>query len=117
MTGIIVGWIVVGIASGLIIWLLVRSTRRARVLIKTGVPLEATIVKVLNEGTVVSGSPGVMFRVIIEVTPPAGAPFNAEKDLYVSLADAGSVRPGGKVKIVMDPKTNRVAIPGTDDRL
>ena len=110
-------WLIVGIAIGLMIWGFVRSTRRARKLIETGTPLEATIVKVLNSGTVVSGSSGVTFLVLLEIALPGESPFQIEKSVYMSLADAGKVRPGSKVKVVVDPKTKRVAIPGSDDQL
>lgn len=98
------------------IWLIAR-TRNMKKLIENGMPVDAKILKVLSDGTNTGGTSGTMFETLLEISLPGQAPFQVKKMVYVPINNAFTIRPGNFVKAVVDPKSRKVAIPGTDDQL
>jgi hypothetical protein len=103
------------VLTGIVLWFIYSKKRFNRNLIETGIPVQATIVKVLSGGQASPNRSGVDFSVLLELSSPERGLFQAQKVIHISMADVSKMQPGAKVKVVVDPKTNDIAIPGTDD--
>lgn len=79
-----------------------------RSLQENGLPAQAKIVKVWDTGTTINHDP--LVRMILEVHPPGGTPFQAETERLVSRLQIPQIQPGMVVDVRYDPATNAVAL-------
>jgi hypothetical protein len=64
--------------------------------------------KVWDTGTTINQDP--LVRMVLEVHPPGGAPFQAETERLVSRLQIPQIQPGMVVEVKYDPATNAVAL-------
>lgn len=70
--------------------------------IKNGITAPARVLQVRDTGVSVNDNPQV--ALLVEVTPPGKAPFQAEVKTLVSRLNAALVQPGIDVEVVFDPQ-------------
>jgi hypothetical protein len=84
------------------------SSRANRVLLEDGQPAQATILKVRDTGTTINNNPVV--RLLLEVQPPGGTPFQAETERLIPRLQIPQIQPGSVVAVRYDPQTKAVAL-------
>lgn len=84
------------------------STIANRSLQQNGLSAEATILKIWDTGTTINENPVV--RMLLEVRPPGGTPFQAETERLIPRLQVPQVQPGAVVAVKFDPQTNAVAL-------
>ena len=68
---------------------------------KTGVPAQARIISVSDTGTTVNNNPQI--KLLLEVTPPMGAPYQVETKQLISRLQTSSFQPGTMLPVIIDP--------------
>jgi hypothetical protein len=78
------------------------SQARQHALQKTGVAAEATITGLKETGLTVNEIYPIV-KILLEVRPPGGQPYQAEVQTMVSRLDIPQIQPGTVVKVMYDP--------------
>ena len=91
----------------------VASSRANRALLANGQPAQATVLNIRDTGTTINNNPVV--RLVLEVQPPGGAPFQAETERLIPRLQVPQVQPGAVVAVRYDPHTKDVALDNTAD--
>ncbi len=78
------------------------SQAKQRELQKTGVAAEATITGLVETGMTINEIYPVV-KILLEVRPPGGQPYQAEVRTMVGRLDIPQIQPGTVVKVVYDP--------------
>ena len=86
------------------------SAISGRSLMRTGQPAKAKVVSLTDTGTTINNNPVV--RLVLEVQPPTGSPFEAETEKLISRLDVPNIQPGAVLDVRYDPETREVAIGG-----
>jgi hypothetical protein len=68
---------------------------------KTGVAATARIVSLSDTGVTVNMNPQI--KLLLEVTPPMGAPYQVEMKQVISRLDTASYQPGTILSVIVDP--------------
>jgi hypothetical protein len=68
---------------------------------KTGVAATAKIVSLSDTGVTVNMNPQI--KLLLEVTPPMGAPYQVEMKQVISRLDTASYQPGTILSVIVDP--------------
>lgn len=102
---------------GGVFWSVFRPMAIQNKLQKTGVPAQATIMQVSDTGVTVNNSPQI--KLLLQVTPPTGMPYQVETKLLISRLQTYSYQPGMTIGVKIDPNDkNKIAIDysgGTDN--
>lgn len=94
---------VVGLVGSLVL-----GSMTNRSILANGEPGSATIVKIWDTGATVNRDPVV--RMLLEVQPATGSPFQAETEMLVSRLEIPQIQPGMVVSVKYDSKTKAVAL-------
>jgi hypothetical protein len=81
--------------------MLFTERRNARIL-KEGVPAKARVMTIVSTGNFHNDQPEV--RMLLEVRPDAGEPFDSQLDTYMSPVYLSRFQPGSIVDVRFDPK-------------
>lgn len=79
---------------------LIQHSKQAKVL-ENGVEATASVVQVAETGKLVNYKPEV--RIVLDVKPDQGKPFQAETRMVLSSVDAVKYQPGKSVQVRYDP--------------
>lgn len=79
-----------------------------RSILANGEPGSATILKIWDTGTTINRDPVV--RMLLEVQPASGSPFQAETEMLVSRLEIPQIQPGTVVSVKFDPTSKAVAL-------
>jgi hypothetical protein len=86
-------------------WLVIRLVRRAmgpsRSILQNGIPAKAQILSVQQTGVMVNYQPQVAFQ--LEVTPPSGAPYQAQAKAVIPMVNIPQFQPGTEVPVKIHP--------------
>ena len=109
LTLVIIAFTVVAmIVSFAFVWFIIRrvtgGSKADRQLMQTGVPAQATIVRIWETGVQVNMSPQV--GMLLEVQPPGQPPFQAETKTVISQLMIPQFQPGAIVPVKYDPTDN-----------
>jgi len=78
-------------------------------LLKTGVSARAVIKELRDTGVTVNNAPQV--KLLLEVSPPTGAPYLVETKTLISRLEIPSFQPGTELAVKIDPNNkNKIAI-------
>jgi hypothetical protein len=78
-------------------------------LLKTGVSARAVIKELRDTGVTVNNAPQV--KLLLEVSPPTGAPYLVETKTLISRLETPSFQPGTELPVKIDPNNkNKIAI-------
>ncbi len=102
-----VGVFAAGIFASLIASLIVGSLANRSVLAR-GVRAEAVVLSVSETGTYINRQP--LVRLVLEVRPSGGPPFQAQTETVISLVQIPQVQPGAALLVKYDPATQAVAL-------
>ncbi len=75
-------------------------------LAKTGVPASARVVSVSDTGVTVNNNPQI--KMVLEVTPPMGAPYMVQMKQIISRLDTFSYQPGITLPVIVDPNNKNL---------
>jgi hypothetical protein len=91
---------------GVILWFtlrpLLQNMNQRNQILQTGIPAMATILSLADTGMLVNYQPQV--RLMLQVNPPNGAPYQAEVTMVISQLMIPRVQPGLTVPVKIDPK-------------
>jgi hypothetical protein len=97
---IVFGWLYISFFRGL---------GGSKKILETGLPAQATILEVRDTGVTVNNNPQI--KLILQVTPSTGIPYQAEVKLLISRLETYKYQPGMTLPVKYDPNdTSRVAI-------
>jgi hypothetical protein len=109
----ITGIIIVVIISAVIVfcfWFFFWSEAKRFNILKRGVPAEATILEVKETGITLQSNYPVA-KLLLEVRPREGEPYQAWTKCAVNRFDIPAFQPGAMVRVVIDPRhPKRVAV-------
>lgn len=98
---------IVLVITALVMWSVFRTISPPK--IKNGVTAAARVLEVHDTGVSVNDNPQV--RLVIEVMPKSGSPFQAQVKTLVSRLEAALVQPGIEAVVVYDPlKPTRIQL-------
>jgi hypothetical protein len=81
-------------------------------LLKTGVSATAVIKELKDTGVTVNNAPQI--KLLLEVTPPTGAPYLVQTKTLISRLETSSFQPGMVLPVKIDPNNkNKIAIDRT----
>lgn len=86
---------------GGVFWSVFRPMAVQNKLQKTGVSAQATILKVSDTGVTVNNSPQI--KLLLQVTPPTGMPYQVETKILISRLQTYSYQQGMSVPVKIDP--------------
>ena len=86
---------------------LMKASQERQQLLMTGVPANGRILQLMDTGMFVNNNPQV--RIVVEVQPPGGAPYQAQCTMVLSYLAIPRVQPGCQVPVRYDP-TNPMRI-------
>ena len=102
---------VVLLIVALVVVPMIRRSAQARALLQSGVPAEATILRIWQTGTMLNNNPEIGLE--LEVRPAGGLPFRAETRLFAQLIQLAHFQPGATLQVRYDPQdTRKVAVEG-----
>jgi hypothetical protein len=88
-----------------ITWLAIYLIRKAmgpnRSILQNGIPAKARILSVQQTGVMVNYQPQVAFQ--LEVTPPGGAPYQAQAKAVIPIVNIPQFQPGVEVPVKIHP--------------
>jgi hypothetical protein len=88
-----------------ITWLAIRLIRKAmgpnRSILQNGIAAKARILSVQQTGVMVNYQPQVAFQ--LEVTPPGGAPYQAQAKAVIPMVNIPQFQPGIEVPVKIHP--------------
>jgi len=106
--GIIMSVIVIAVLGGTFGTIFGRMATQNR-LLKTGVSARAVIKELRDTGVTVNNAPQI--KLLLEVTPPTGAPYLVETKTLISRLEIPSFQPGTEIAVKIDPNNkNKIAI-------
>jgi hypothetical protein len=86
-------------------WLVIRLVRKMmgpnRSILQNGIPAKAQILSVQQTGVMVNYQPQVAFQ--LEVTPPGGAPYQAQAKAVIPMVNIPQLQPGTEVPVKIHP--------------
>lgn len=86
-------------------WLAIRFIRKAmgpnRSILQNGIAAKAQILSVQQTGVMVNYQPQVAFQ--LEVTPPGGAPYQAQTKAVIPMVNIPQFQPGTEVPVKIHP--------------
>jgi hypothetical protein len=68
---------------------------------KTGVPAQARILSLSDTGVTINMNPQI--KLLLEVTPPMGAPYQVEMKQVISRLQVSEYQPGTVLPVIVDP--------------
>jgi hypothetical protein len=93
-------------------WFVFRSIFGQNKLLKTGVSARAVIKQVSDTGVTVNNNPQI--KLLLEVSPPTGAPYLVETKTIISRLQPGMYQPGMEIAVKVDPNNkDKVAVDPT----
>ena len=108
LAGVVISLLIVGVFIAVFSIAFGPMVRGAK-LVQTGIPAEATILKVWDTGTTVNEQPEI--ELLLEVQPKNGTRYETKTKAIVSRLQAAWYIPGAKVGVKVDAKNpNRVVI-------
>jgi hypothetical protein len=91
--------------TGVILWFTVRplmqNMQQQNRILQSGVLATATVLQLAETGMMVNYQPQV--RILLQVNPPNGAPYQAEVTRVISHVQIPRVQPGAVVPVKIDP--------------
>jgi len=106
--GIIMSVILIAVFGGTFGTIFGRMASQNR-LLKTGVSARAVIKELRDTGVTVNNAPQI--KLLLEVTPPTGAPYLVQTKMLISRLETPSFQPGVELAVKIDPNNkNKVAI-------
>jgi uncharacterized membrane protein len=97
---------------GGVFWSVFRPMMVQKQLLKTGMSATAVIKELRDTGVTVNNAPQI--KLVLEVTPPAGAPYLVQTKLLISRLQTASYQPGMRLAVKIDPNDkSKVAIDPT----
>jgi len=96
----LISLIFIAILGG-VFWTVFRPMLQASVLLKSGQPAEAVILKLWDTGTTINDDP--LVGLLLEVRPLDREPFQAETKKLISRLQTALVQPGMAVQVKYDP--------------
>ncbi|RPI16567.1 MAG: hypothetical protein EHM58_11595 [Ignavibacteriae bacterium] len=97
------------IVFGGVFWMIFRPMMVQNKLMKTGVPAQATILGVSDTGVTVNNSPQI--KLLLQVSPPTGMPYQVETKLLISRLQTYAYQPGMTIAVKIDPNDkDKIAI-------
>jgi len=82
-------------------------------LAKTGVPAQARIVSLSDTGVTINNNPQI--KLLLEVTPPMGAPYMVETKMVISRLQTATFQPGTTIPVIVDPNDKNLVEINYDD--
>ena len=106
--GIIMSVILIAVFGGTFGTIFGRMATQNR-LLKTGVSATAVIKELKDTGVTVNNAPQI--KLLLEVSPPTGAPYLVQTKTLISRLETSSFQPGMVVPVKIDPSNkNKIAI-------
>lgn len=103
--------VVTVIPVGFILYRLWKTSAERGRLLQSGTPATGQIVSAQQTGTMINNNPQIIFTV--QVTPPAGQPYQAQVTQVISMFEMASYQVGTMVDVRIDPQDpSKVAIVG-----
>jgi len=106
--GSIIAVIIIAVFGGTFGTIFGRMASQNR-LLKTGVSARAEIKELRDTGVTVNNAPQI--KLLLEVTPPAGAPYLVQTKILISRLETSMYQPGMEIAVKIDPNNkNKIAI-------
>jgi hypothetical protein len=97
------------ITFGWVYFAFFRGIGGSKKILETGLPAQATILEVRDTGVTVNNNPQI--KLILQVTPSTGMPYQAEVKLLISRLETYKFQPGMVLPVKYDPNdTSKVAL-------
>ncbi|MGH2626787.1 MAG: hypothetical protein ACRDHY_09080 [Anaerolineales bacterium] len=109
---LLVGGVLAAASTILLVGAPIASGMTNRSLLERGQPADARILQMWDTGTTINQNPVV--RMLLEVSPPGGSPFQAEAERLISRLQIPQIQPGAMVRVRYDPQSKAVAIVDAD---
>jgi hypothetical protein len=106
--GIIMSVIIIAVFGGTFGTIFGRMASQNK-LLKTGVSARAVIKELRDTGVTVNNAPQI--KLLLEVTPPTGAPYLVQTKTIISRLETSMYQPGMEIAVKIDPDNkNKIAI-------
>lgn len=91
--------------TGAILWFtlrpLLQNSQKRTAILQSGIPATAMIVQLSETGMMVNYQPQV--KIVMQVNPPNGAPYQTDTVMVVSQLQIPRIQPGMVVPVKIDP--------------
>lgn len=91
--------------TGAILWFtlrpLLQNSQKRTAILQSGIPATAMIVQLSETGMMVNYQPQV--KIVLQVNPPNGAPYQTDTVMVVSQLQIPRIQPGMVVPVKIDP--------------